>query len=115
MVTEETCFGPFYCRTLNGECCEVYLSDGILICPLTGCTDDINRQSDVAGSQRYSIRDIFSTTLVTTLMYEVLSNDGANTTSTTTTTISSTTTTISTTTTTTTATPIITTSKHDKF
>ena len=72
MVTEEMCVGPFRCRALNGECCDVYLQDNQIICPLTGCTDDTNRQSDVAGSQRYSIRDIFSTTLVTSLMYEEL-------------------------------------------
>ena len=108
MVTEETCVGPFYCTALTGECCEVYLSNGIITCPVRGCTDDINRQSDVAGSQRFSIRDIFSTTLVTTLMYEVLKNIGAATTTTTTTTTISTTTT-------TTAAPIITSSKHDQF
>ena len=109
MVIEETCVGPFYCRALTGECCEVYLSNGIITCPIRGCTNDTNRQSDVAGSQRFSIRDIFFTTLVTTLMYEVLTNIGATTTTTTTTTITTTTTTATTTT------PIITSSKHDQF
>ena len=107
MITEEMCVGPFYCRALTGECCEVYLDEGIITCPIRGCTDDTNRQSDVAGSQRYSIRDIFSTTLVTSLMYEVLIRIGATTiTSTTTTTISTITTTIA---------PIITSSNHDQF
>ena len=90
MVAEEMFEGPFICRARTGECCEVFLERGRIVCPL-GCTDDTKRQSDVAGSQRFSIRDIFGTTLVTTLLYQVLTNIGATTT-TTTTTISSTTT-----------------------
>ena len=105
MVAEEMCEGPFICRARTGECCEVFVERGRLVCPL-GCTDDTKRQSDVAGSQRFSLRDIFGTTLVTTFMYQVLTNIGATTTTTTTTTAS-------TTTTTTTTAPIITTSKHD--
>ena len=93
MVAEEMCEGPFICRARTGECCEVFLERGRIVCPL-GCTDDTKRQSDVAGSQRFSLRDIFGTTLVTTLMYQVLTNIGATTATTTaTTTISSTTTT----------------------
>ena len=104
MVSEEMCVGPFICRARSGECCEVFVQQGRLVCPL-GCSDDTKRQSDVAGSQRFSLRDIFGTTLVTTFMYEVLTNIGATATTTTTTTIS-------TTTTTTTTAPIITTSRH---
>ena len=107
MVSEEMCVGPFICRARSGECCEVLVENARLVCPL-GCTDDTKRQSDVAGSQRFSLRDIFGTTLVTTLMYQVLTNIGATTTTTTTAT------TISTTTNTTTA-PIITSSMHDQF
>ena len=107
MVAEEMCEGPFICRARTGECCEVFLERGRLVCPL-GCSDDTKRQSDVAGIQRFSLRDIFGTTLVTTLMYQVLTNIGATTATTTTTTISMTTTT------TTTAT-IITPSRHDQF
>ena len=107
MVAQEMCEGPFVCRARTGECCEVFLQNGRIVCPL-GCTDDTKRQSDVAGSQRFSLRDIFGTTLVTTFMYEVLSNIGATTTTTTTTTIS-------TTTTTTTTASIITTSIHDQI
>ena len=107
MVAEEMCEGPFVCRARTGECCEVFLQNGRIVCPL-GCTDDTKRQSDVAGSQRFSLRDIFGTTLVTTLMYKVLTNIGATTTTTTSAT------TISTTTNTTTA-PIITSSMHDQF
>ena len=104
MVAEEMCEGPFVCRARTGECCEVFLQNGRIVCPL-GCTDDTKRQSDVAGSQRFSLRDIFGTTLVTTFMYEILTNIGATATTTTTTTIS-------TSTTTTTTAPIITTSRH---
>ena len=107
MVAEEMCVGPFICRARTGECCEVFVERGRLVCPL-GCSDDTKRQSDVAGSQRFSLRDIFGTTLVTTLMYQVLTNIGATTTTTTSAT------TISTTTNTTTA-PIITSSMHDQF
>ena len=107
MVAEEMCVGPFICRTRTGECCEVFVENGRLVCPL-GCTEDTKRQSDVEGSLRFSLRDIFGTTFLTTLMYQVLTNIGATTTTTTTTT------TISTTTTTTTA-PIITSSRHDQF
>ena len=118
MVTEETCVGPFYCTALTGECCEVYLSNGIITCPIRGCTDDINRQSGVAQNQGYSIRDIFGTTLVTTLMFNVLTNIGAATTVSTTTTeatiTSTTASTITTTTTTTTTTaPILSTSMFE--
>ena len=107
MVAEEMCGGPFVCRARSGECCEVFLENGRIVCPL-GCTDDTKRQSDVAGSQRFSLRDIFGTTLVTTFMYQVLTIIGTTITTTTTTTI------IPTTTTTTTA-PIITSSMHDQF
>ena len=107
MVAEEMCEGPFVCRARTGECCEVFLQNGRIVCPL-GCTDDTKRQSDVAGSQRFSLRDIFGTTLVTTFMYQVLTNIGATTTTT------AMATTISTTTNTTTA-PIITSSMHDQF
>ena len=108
MVAEEMCVGPFICRARTGECCEVLVENGRLVCPL-GCTDDAKRQVDVAGSQRFSLRDIFGTTLVTTFMYQVLTNIGATTTITTTT--------IPTTTTTTTATtaPTITSSRYDQF
>ena len=102
MVAEEMCEGPFICRARTGECCEVFLERGRLVCPL-GCTDDTKRQSDVAGSQRFSLRDIFGTTLVTTFMYQFLTNIGATTTTTITTT---------TTTTSTTVAPVITTSRH---
>ena len=105
MVSEEMCVGPFICRARTGECCEVLVENARLVCPL-GCTDDTRRQSDVAGSQRFSLRDIFGTTLVTTFMYQVLTNIGATTTSTPTT-ISTTTTT-----TTTTTAPTITPSIH---
>ena len=107
MVAEEMCVGPFICRARTGECCEVVLESGRLFCPL-GCTDDTKRQSDVAGSQRFSLRDIFGTTLVTTFMYQFLTNIGATTTTTTTATTIPTTTT-------TTAAPIITSSMHDHF
>ena len=108
MVAEEMCVGPFICRARTGECCEVFVERGRLVCPL-GCSDDTKRQSDVAGSQRFSLRDIFGTTLLTTFMYQVLTNIGATTTITTTT--------IPTTTTTTTATtaPTITSSRNDHF
>ena len=108
MVAEEMCVGPFICRARTGECCEVFVERGRLVCPL-GCSDDTKRQSDVAGSQRFSLRDIFGTTLLTTFMYQVLTNIGATTTITTTT--------IPTTTTTTTATtaPTITSSRYDQF
>ena len=102
MVSEEMCVGPFICRARTGECCEVFVESGRLICPL-GCTDDTKRQSDVAGSQRFSLRDIFGTTLVTTFMYQFFTNIGATTTTTITTT---------TTTTSTTVAPVITTSRH---
>ena len=85
MLTEEMCVGPFRCRALTGECCEVYLNEGDIVCPIRGCTDDINRQSGVAQNQGYSIREIFGTTLVTTLMYNVLTNIGTVPTTTTTT------------------------------
>ena len=107
MVAEEMCVGPFICRARSGECCEVFVQQGRLVCPL-GCTDDTKRQSDVAGIQRFSLRDIFGTTLVTTFMYQFFTNIGATATTTTTTIIS-------TTTTATTVAPVITTSIHDKI
>ena len=104
MVSEEMCVGPFICRARSGECCEVLVENARLVCPL-GCTDDTKRQSDVAGSQRFSLRDIFGTTLVTTFMYQFLTNIGATTTTTITTT----------TTTSTTVAPVITTSRNGSF
>ena len=109
MVSEEMCIGPFICRARTGECCEVFVENARLICPL-GCTDDTKRQSNVAGRRRFSLRDIFGTTLVTTFLYQVLTNIGTTTATTTTSTISTTTTTTSTT-----ATPVITTSRNGSF
>ena len=103
MVTEEMCIGPLLCRAQTGECCTLVLFEGRVVCPLS-CS--IRRQSQKIGG--HSLNDIFGVTLVSTLLYNVLTNIGTTTTTTTTAT------TISTTTTTTTA-PIITTSKHDKI
>ena len=95
MVNDETCLAPFQCRALTGECCDVFLENGRIFCSLRGCTDT-KRQSDVKQNQGFSLQDIFRATLVTSVMYNVLTNVGAATTTTTTTT----TTTIATTTTT---------------
>ena len=114
MLTDEMCVGPFLCRDREGSCCEIFFDNGNIICPVS-CTDDTNRQSDVAQNQGFSIRDIFGTTLVTTLMFNVLTNIGAATTvsaTTTEATITSTTASTITTTTTTTA-PILTTSMFE--
>ena len=96
MITDEMCVGPFRCQALTGEGCEIFFYEGRLRCPLSGCSDT-NRQSDGVENQGFSIRDIFGTTLVTSLMYNVLTIIGA------TTAISTTTTTTTTTPTTTTA------------
>ena len=95
MVNDEMCLAPFQCRALTGECCDVFLENGRIFCPLRGCIDT-KRQSDVKQNQGFSLRDIFGTTLVTSLTYNVLTIVGATTTTTT-----STSTTIITTTTTT--------------
>ena len=87
MVTEETCIGPFNCRTQTGECCEVFLFEGAIVCPQS-CIDD--RQSDTVTLGGYSLTEIFKTSLVTTLMFSVLTNIGATTVSTTTTTTTTT-------------------------
>ena len=92
MITDEMCVGPFRCQALTGECCEVFFYEGRLRCPLSGCSDT-NRQSDGVENQGFSIRDIFGTTLVTSLMYNVLTIIGATTAISTTTTTTTTTTT----------------------
>ena len=92
MVNEEMCIGPLQCRTRTGECCNLELFEGSVVCPLS-C--NINRQSENQGG--YSLTEIFKTTFVTTLLFDVLSKVGAITTtllttSTTTTTTETTTT-----------------------
>ena len=92
MMNDEMCLAPFQCRALTGECCDVFLENGRIFCSLRGCTDT-KRQSDVKQNQGFSLRDIFGTTLVTSLTYNVLTIIGATTTTTTTTTTAATTTT----------------------
>ena len=102
MVAEQTCMGPLLCRDQLGNCCELFLFKGRVVCPVS-CSDDINRQSQQQSG--YTLRQVFDVTLVTTFMYNVLTNIGSTTT---TTTIPTTATTIPITTTT--PTPIFTTS-----
>ena len=107
-VATQMCMGPLMCRTSSGQCCGVLYERGRVFCPMN-CPSSNNRQTDVAGDQGgYSLADIFHTTLVTTLMFNVLASIGA------TTTVSNPTTTTTTTTTTTiisTTAPTITTSR----
>ena len=106
MVSDEMCLAPFKCRALTGECCNVFFERGRIFCSLRGCTDT-KRQSDVTQNQGFSLRDIFGTTLVTSISYNILTNIGA------TTTVSTTTITTTTTpTTTTTTAPTLTSSKY---
>ena len=89
MMNDELCLAPFQCRALTGECCDVFLENGRIFCPLRGCTDT-KRQSDVTQNQGFSLRDIFGTTLVTSLTYNIFTNIVATTTTSTTTTTTST-------------------------
>ena len=95
MAAEEMCVGPILCRTRTGECCSLEFFEGSVVCPLS-C--NIRRQSQKLGG--HTLNDIFGVTLVSTLLYNVLTNVGATTTTATITTS---------TTTTTTAAPVITT------
>ena len=76
------CLAPFKCRALTGECCDIFFERGRIFCSLRGCTDT-KRQSDVTQNQGFSLRDIFGTTLVTSISYNILTNIGATTTTTT--------------------------------
>ena len=91
MINDEMCLAPFKCRALTGECCNIFFENGRIFCSLRGCTDT-KRQSDVTQNQGFSLQDIFGTTLVTSLTYNVLTSIGATTTITTTTTTIATTT-----------------------
>ena len=104
-AASQMCLAPFMCTTVTGECCEIFFNEGRIRCPIT-CNPDLKRQSDVTANvsaqNGYSLSNIFSTTLVTTLMYNVLNSITATT--------SVPTATTTTTTMTTTLSPIITTS-----
>ena len=99
MVTEEMCMGPLFCRTRTGECCQLVLFEGSVVCPLS-C--NINRQSQNPGG--HSLNEIFGVTFVSTLLYNVLTNIGS------TTSVPTATTTTNTTTPTTTTAPTLTSS-----
>ena len=72
MVGEESCMGPILCRSRTGECCSLEFIEGSVICPIS-C--NVNRQSEVKVGT--SLSSIFGVTLVTTLMYNVLTSIGA--------------------------------------
>ena len=82
MINDEMCLAPFKCRALTGECCDIFFERGRIFCSLRGCTDT-KRQSYVTQNQGFSLQDIFGTTLVTSFMYDVLTNIIATTTTTT--------------------------------
>ena len=98
-ATTQMCLAPFMCTTVTGECCDVFFEQGSIVCPIS-CNPDLNRQSEAQAPNGFTMSQIFGTTFVTTLMFNVLNSFGATTPvpSTTTTPPTTTTTTITTTT-----------------
>ena len=71
------CMGPLYCIATSGDCCELIILRGRVVCP-DSCNDNINTrktnavvQDDV--SDGYSLLDIFKVTFVTALFLFSLS------------------------------------------
>ena len=106
MAAEEMCLPPLMCRTRTGECCEVTLFEGRVVCPFS--CNLANRQSNIDQFVKgFSLNSIFKVTLVTTAFYNIISELlTPSSTAQTTTPISTTTTT------TTTTTPTMTTCKN---